>query len=57
MKKNKYRKAVFGVTYFINSDGKIEYVISKEKSTGRVGNSRKEKLNDLNLEDGLQKER
>jgi len=30
-KKNKYRKAVFGVTYSKNPDGKIEYIILKRK--------------------------
>lgn len=31
MKKGKYRKAIFGVAYSIDSDGKIEYVILKRK--------------------------
>lgn len=31
MKKGEYRKAVFGVAYSVDSDGKIEYVILKRK--------------------------
>ena len=30
-KKDKYRRAVFGVTYYINPDKKIEYIILKRK--------------------------
>lgn len=30
-KKDKYRKAIFGVTYCINDDGKIEYILLKRK--------------------------
>lgn len=30
-KKKKYRKAVFGVAYYKNSEGKIEYIILKRK--------------------------
>jgi 8-oxo-dGTP pyrophosphatase MutT (NUDIX family) len=30
-KKSKYRKAVFGVAYFKNSEGKIEYILLKRK--------------------------
>jgi 8-oxo-dGTP pyrophosphatase MutT (NUDIX family) len=31
MKKEKYRKAIFGLTYYIAPEGKIEYLILKRK--------------------------